>query len=351
MSAQRPVVLVADDDAVVRKGYGLRMRAMGWDVTLAKDGYETLKLARDREYDAILLDLRMPYRTGAEILKTLRTDGALGNTLVYLLASPGDGALAEQAMRHGADGIFEKSRNGPRSVIAELETVLESRAGSQPGPEQSVSDAVAAIAKRFRKSSSADDAAAQRPARPQRTTTPGPSTSRKPSGSLPGTYRSTDNARRTSPFDVTGRSSAERERETVRTPSGFPVFDRRPGRSPFDRVDHDGVQSARVQPQREPPRSTAPKPEPPRQADPPSVRAPTDPIFVHRTAAEAPKREFDIVINRFVGEARQLADQVGVPPDYLCPVCSSQLVLRLSTDPRNPGGVKGHFLCSRCTPE
>ena len=74
-------------------------------------------------------------------------------------------------------------------------------------------------------------------------------------------------------------------------------------------------------------------------------------MFVHRTAAEAPKREFDIVINRFVGEARQLADQVGVPPDYLCPVCSSQLVLRLSTDPRNPGGVKGHFLCSRCTPD
>lgn len=324
--SRRPDVLVADDDPIIRQGYGLRMRAMGWNVTLAKDGYEALSMAREQHFDVVLLDLRMPYRTGADVLEALRREEALADAMVYLLALPGDGDLAEQAMRAGADGIFEKTRVSARDIVTELETLLETRAAGPATPAESVSDAVAQIARRFRSGGrDADDVRAR---------TRSEIRTRGRSSLTGDPRRSYDDAPTRARRSVTGdelRQSVSDHRSTRRAPGPFPAVDRRPGASPFDRARQQPARSRSATDPRE------------------SVREETEQLFVHRSGADAPARTFDTVINRFVGEARRLADQLGLPPDFLCPVCGTQLVLRLSPDRDDPGGVRGHFVCSRCS--
>jgi CheY-like chemotaxis protein len=113
-------VLLVDDDPIVRKNYGAELRAEGCTVTVAADGDEALHAAWDRKFDVVLLDLRMPTRTGPDVLRALRTRPQWKDTAVFLLAQSGDADLVELAMREGAKGVIEKGRATPRDVVHEI---------------------------------------------------------------------------------------------------------------------------------------------------------------------------------------------------------------------------------------
>src|SRR5688572_4678744 len=136
MSLSGPAVkiLLIDDDPVILRGYGQRMRTEGWDVTTAGDGYEALTVATSRQWDLILLDLRIPYRNGVEVLKLLRQRKETSETTIWVLAQPGDADFVDRAMRNGADGVFEKARLGPRDIVLEIERILEAKRNGPPRP-------------------------------------------------------------------------------------------------------------------------------------------------------------------------------------------------------------------------
>jgi CheY-like chemotaxis protein len=113
-------VLLVDDDPVVRKNYGAELRAEGCTVTVAADGDEALAAAWERRFDVVLLDLRMPLRSGPEVLRAMRTRTQWSDTAVFLLAQSGDADLVEEAMREGAQGVIEKGRATPRDVVHEI---------------------------------------------------------------------------------------------------------------------------------------------------------------------------------------------------------------------------------------
>jgi two-component system alkaline phosphatase synthesis response regulator PhoP len=72
MAAAKPKVLCVDDDLS-----GLVIRAMvleryGYDVITATDGEQALKLFRDGNIDAVLIDYYMPMVDGAYVAKAMR---------------------------------------------------------------------------------------------------------------------------------------------------------------------------------------------------------------------------------------------------------------------------------------
>ena len=70
------ILLVADDDDDIRHELVEALTEEGYTVLQAKDGEEVLALALTQRPDAIVLDHRMPGRTGAEVVKTLRDSGS-----------------------------------------------------------------------------------------------------------------------------------------------------------------------------------------------------------------------------------------------------------------------------------
>jgi len=72
MSAQRPHLLVVDDDRAILTLVGTIAQTEGFDVSTTLDGVEALQLLRRRPADLVLLDLRMPGVTGLEILRSIR---------------------------------------------------------------------------------------------------------------------------------------------------------------------------------------------------------------------------------------------------------------------------------------
>jgi|SRR4029077_6778699 two-component system, cell cycle sensor histidine kinase and response regulator CckA len=70
-------LLCVDDDSGFRHFYETLLASYGYDVTLAANGKQALKLFLSRKIDAVLTDFEMPGMTGTELatrLKRLRPD-------------------------------------------------------------------------------------------------------------------------------------------------------------------------------------------------------------------------------------------------------------------------------------
>ena len=69
---QKPLVLVADDDAAMRQAIRLRLVSAGYDVEESGDGLGAIAKARAHEHHAIVLDHDMPLGEGMTVAHNLR---------------------------------------------------------------------------------------------------------------------------------------------------------------------------------------------------------------------------------------------------------------------------------------
>jgi len=79
--------LVADDNAINRKLITTLLSRHGVNVEEAKDGNNALELAKNHDFDLILMDIRMPGLNGIEVTRTLRTDMPENKTPIIALTA------------------------------------------------------------------------------------------------------------------------------------------------------------------------------------------------------------------------------------------------------------------------
>lgn len=78
-------VLVVDDEPNIVELLTVSLKFQGFDVHSANNGTEALRLARELNPDAYILDVMMPGMDGFELLAKLRTEG-LDGPVLYLTA-------------------------------------------------------------------------------------------------------------------------------------------------------------------------------------------------------------------------------------------------------------------------
>ena len=101
-------VVLVDDQTLLRKGIRglLDMTDDIRVVAEASDGEEALPVIRQERPDLVLLDVRMPRRSGVEVLKALQAEGSMPATI--LLTTFDDDAALLDGMRAGARGFLLK---------------------------------------------------------------------------------------------------------------------------------------------------------------------------------------------------------------------------------------------------
>lgn len=116
-------VLIADDHAIVRRGLG-HILAEGFsrlEVGEARNAQEALRLARERTWDIIVLDISMPGRSGVEVLKELKQ--VCPKTPVLILTGHPEEQYAIRVLRAGAAGYMNKE-TAPDHLIAAVRKVI-----------------------------------------------------------------------------------------------------------------------------------------------------------------------------------------------------------------------------------
>jgi DNA-binding response OmpR family regulator len=104
--AERPVILVVDDDAPILLLMRNLLREFGFDPVTAASGEQAIDEARRRTPDLVLLDRNMPGMTGDEVLARMRSDGALSTVPVLMLT--GEPMEPDEIRRVGATGAVMK---------------------------------------------------------------------------------------------------------------------------------------------------------------------------------------------------------------------------------------------------
>ena len=123
----RRTVLVADDDPMTRQVLSTVLDLEEFEVVLAEDGDEALRLLREQPPDAAVLDQMMPGRSGLEVIAALRADEATAHLPLILLTAAQAGSLPADPVDEGAQAHLEKPFS-PLHLIEVLESLMGSSA-------------------------------------------------------------------------------------------------------------------------------------------------------------------------------------------------------------------------------
>ena len=121
-------ILVADDDATIRRLMGIFLKTLGHTGELAEDGSAALEACLMNPPDLLISDIHMPLIGGIELTQRLRADHRFDPMPILLFSasiSQGDEAHWRAA---GADGFIAKPPT-LASLRETLEEMLSRRAG------------------------------------------------------------------------------------------------------------------------------------------------------------------------------------------------------------------------------
>jgi DNA-binding response OmpR family regulator len=113
---QKPVVLVADDDPLIRQIFRAKLSERNFEVHTAASGLQALEVAAKVRPHAIILDRSMPRMDGLDVLARIRSDPALCATPVLILSARHNDADVAEGLLRGAD-IYMGKPFLPETVV------------------------------------------------------------------------------------------------------------------------------------------------------------------------------------------------------------------------------------------
>jgi CheY-like chemotaxis protein len=133
-------LLIVDDNATNRIVAAALCEMFGCSVETAEDGVEALDAVRDRPFDLILMDIKMPRMDGLEATRAIRAmAGAIGLTPIVALTANGDPDAVAVYLASGMQAVVEKPIK-PDQLLNTLQWVLEG-GGAQQGQDRKSSAA------------------------------------------------------------------------------------------------------------------------------------------------------------------------------------------------------------------
>jgi two-component system, OmpR family, alkaline phosphatase synthesis response regulator PhoP len=118
-----PTVVIADDEPSVRLLVQATVAEDNLKVIEAEDGDEAWALIQEWRPKVVLLDVRMPGRTGLDILIAIKADSSLNDTRVILLTASAMESDIAAGLAAGADAYLTKPFS-PRDLLARLDEAL-----------------------------------------------------------------------------------------------------------------------------------------------------------------------------------------------------------------------------------
>ena len=129
-------VLVVDDEKLIVKGIRFSLEQEGMEVDCAYDGEEAFNMAKEKEYDMILLDVMLPKMDGFEVCQAIRE---FSDMPIIMLTAKGEDMDKILGLEYGADDYITKPFN-ILEVKARIKAIM--RRTSDSGKKQVASSVI-----------------------------------------------------------------------------------------------------------------------------------------------------------------------------------------------------------------
>lgn len=129
MEGEKPLVLIADDDADIRSILRIKLEAEGLRVAEAQDGQAAIDKSKQEHPALIVMDVRMPVMSGTEAVSLIKEDPKLRDIKIVFLSNFGEedeiNAWLDQkyAKELGAMDYMKKSEDLAK-IVAKIKQLL-----------------------------------------------------------------------------------------------------------------------------------------------------------------------------------------------------------------------------------
>jgi two-component system response regulator FixJ len=117
----RGEIFVVDDDPAAREALSSALAAAGYEVVCFVDGAALASQLRSHVPACIFIEVKMPERSGLELLKKLREESCPAP--IFVTSANGDIATAVEAVRSGAVDFIEKPIDGV-GIVERMEAAI-----------------------------------------------------------------------------------------------------------------------------------------------------------------------------------------------------------------------------------
>ena len=121
---KKPRILIADDDAFIRRPLEWILSQEGFEPEMASDGDECMETLRSSPPDLLILDVMMPGLDGFEVCRRMMDDPKLRQIPVVLLSARGREHDRERGMALGAAEYMTKPYS-PTDLMQRIRGLLE----------------------------------------------------------------------------------------------------------------------------------------------------------------------------------------------------------------------------------
>lgn len=99
------LILIADDESIIRLGLKVMLQEMGHEVISVMNGREAIQMASRRQLELAILDIKMPYTDGLQAAKTICRTRPIP---ILILTAFSDAELIEKASDLPIQGYLVK---------------------------------------------------------------------------------------------------------------------------------------------------------------------------------------------------------------------------------------------------
>lgn len=122
---RKPLILAVDDEPHIRQLMRRVLEPAGYEVITAVDSNQALNLVAEKNPDLVLLDIKMPGKSGLEVLSKIKT--SYPDTAVIMVTVVDDIGTAISTIRQGASDYLNKPFNTDEIVLGVGKTLEKKR--------------------------------------------------------------------------------------------------------------------------------------------------------------------------------------------------------------------------------
>lgn len=135
-------ILLVDDEPDILEIIGYNLKNEGYQVLIAENGFEAIKMAKKHTPNLILLDIMMPEMDGIEACEKIRTIKSLENVVISFLTARSEDYSQVAGFEAGADDYITKPIK-PKVLVSKVKSLLRrSRTIKEPEEQFSIGEIV-----------------------------------------------------------------------------------------------------------------------------------------------------------------------------------------------------------------
>lgn len=117
-------ILLVEDDSFLAGMYNTKLKLENFEVELADNGEDALKMIQKNVPDLVLLDIILPRMDGFEVLKSIKGASVTRDVPVILLTNLGQKKDVDKGLSLGAKDYLIKAHFMPNEVIDKIKKTL-----------------------------------------------------------------------------------------------------------------------------------------------------------------------------------------------------------------------------------